>query len=336
MHPARDTDLAQRLALALRGALDALSGIDPGRLATGIEYHGVEALLLTQVQMHGPGPLPASLVADLHQESHDQAALSLLRLAATRELLAGLLAGGIECMVLKGQALALLHYPQPGQRPCTDVDLWVRPTRLEATTALLAENGYRIPDAASGLPQLAATRELVTGVMLTFDVHALISNRSLFLQVLDFDACWHARQAIPELGNCAQALANRDLLLHACVHRIAQSRNAYANRLVWLYDLHLLATALGDAGLQETAEAALEKRIGVVVADGLARAREAFGTRLPDGLLPALTKCRADEPSAALLGASHWRWAWSDLVYREGIKAKISLLRETLANRFKR
>ncbi len=178
-----------------------------------------------------------------------------------------------------------------------------------------------------------ATSQPAPGVVLTFDLHWRLSNRVLFRDALSFDECWARRQAVAPLGAQACALSDADLLLLACLHRIAHGRNTYRNRLIWLYDVHLLALALGEAGLTRFAEAALEKNIGAVCADALAACRERFGTALPQGVVDDLRRNRDREPSAALIDASRLRWAWADLAALHGLRARWAFAREVLANR---
>ena len=70
-----------------------------------------------------------------------------LLLHAAAEILRRLHEQGIETMLVKGAALALLHYRDTGARPMSDVDVLVPPERASAAIALLESAGWtpRVP-----------------------------------------------------------------------------------------------------------------------------------------------------------------------------------------------
>lgn len=53
---------------------------------------------------------------------------------------------GLQTLVLKGTALALLFYPDCGLRPMTDLDVLVRRDQARAAMSLLAELGWKAND----------------------------------------------------------------------------------------------------------------------------------------------------------------------------------------------
>ena len=69
-------------------------------------------------------------------------AANALAMRAAAEVIAALEADGIRTMVLKGGALALLHYRDSGARVRGDVDVLVEPGRARAASAVLARLGY--------------------------------------------------------------------------------------------------------------------------------------------------------------------------------------------------
>jgi hypothetical protein len=58
--------------------------------------------------------------------------------ALTRDLHAQ----NVECMLLKGVALAHLFYPDPAFRPMTDIDVLVRPAQIAAATEVCRRLGW--------------------------------------------------------------------------------------------------------------------------------------------------------------------------------------------------
>jgi hypothetical protein len=67
------------------------------------------------------------------------------------DALAALHAAGIETMVLKGIALAVMHYSDPGDRPMDDIDVLVRPEEANRALALLAAEGWTADEEPTGV-----------------------------------------------------------------------------------------------------------------------------------------------------------------------------------------
>ncbi|MBS0212244.1 MAG: hypothetical protein JSR26_03560 [Proteobacteria bacterium] len=79
----------------------------------------------------------------------------------------------------------------------------------------------------------------------------------------------------------------------ACVHCIAnlslQSDPAnHGDRLIWLYDMHLLACAMTPQDFDGLVRLTAERGLAGACLDGLRRTHEAFATPLPEGLLETL------------------------------------------------
>jgi len=74
------------------------------------------------------------LVSAGHHLTLEQALLKILNQFAAQ---------GIDCLVLKGMALAYLTYPDPADRTMVDIDLFVRSGDLRRATEVLASLGYR-------------------------------------------------------------------------------------------------------------------------------------------------------------------------------------------------
>jgi hypothetical protein len=72
-------------------------------------------------------------------------------------------------------------------------------------------------------------------------------------------------------------------------------------RLLWIYDVHLISTRLTSAELERFAELGLETRVASVCAHQLELARTRFGTALPAGLGDALSTLTSPEASAEYL-----------------------------------
>jgi hypothetical protein len=115
-----------------------------------------------------------------------------------------------------------------------------------------------------------------------------------------------------------------DALLIACMHRATHKENPYyvdgvahysANRLVWLYDIHLLLASLSQEQTNEFLRRSEAKGLCAVCLDGIENARACFGTPVTNELLAALGRPGPlGEAPARYLAASRWRQQWMDFV----------------------
>jgi hypothetical protein len=143
------------------------------------------------------------------------------------------------------------------------------------------------------------------GVVHAFDIHWKISTQPVFRDVLTFDEIAPLAVPVPPLGPHARTVAPPHALLLACIHPVMHHRNT--ERLLWRYDIHLLATAIGDSN--QFVDVAIGKRVAAVCAYQLAAARAAFHTAVADSVLRKLLASSGDEPSAAYLRANR---TWTD------------------------
>jgi hypothetical protein len=179
--------------------------------------------------------------------SHRQVAADLLRQKTLATLLDALAADGVEVLVIKGAALALVVYDAPHRRERCDADLLIRRPHLEAAERVLFGLGYRRqlePDAEVAAAQRHYTPPTNTADVI--DLHWRVANPLAFGDVLEFDAAWSRRLPLPALGERAWTLSEADALLLACVHRVAHHGDRVELR--WLQDIDLLVRRLDGNG----------------------------------------------------------------------------------------
>ncbi len=193
-------------------------------------------------------------------------------------------------IVFKGEALARQVYRHSWLRQRTDIDLWVRPERLEALIGGLRDRGCRL---TTGISSRFARFELVLDAGLSvpvgIDVHVRPFFRPWRLPHLDFARVLEQSVPCPDLP-CLCLPSAADSLVLAAVH-LDKNRH---QRAIWFHDLFLLA---GDAATR--AKAIGEAQAGgegPVMTRGLAWADYLFGngpcpqesTRTEPGKLKAL------------------------------------------------
>jgi hypothetical protein len=137
---------------------------------------------------------------------------------------------GIDCLPLKGAALAGTLYPDPATRPMSDLDLLVRPQHLRRALAILRRAGYSLEN---------------------FTYHAVLWGPVFVELHWSLPYPQGARRQPPEpwfwekqAGSATEPPCDA-LLLHAIVHQ--QVQNHGQGRLLSYLDLLYLAQALGPA-----------------------------------------------------------------------------------------
>jgi hypothetical protein len=268
-------------ALAGRAPVADLAAIDRDVIWTAADRHGVTPLLAERLSECAA--LPPALASRVRQLVQQYVATDLLQETALRECVDALAAAGEVALLIKGALLAYTHYPRPDLRPRIDTDLLIAVARRPAVDTILTRLGYEADVRASSdfvLYQQTYVKPLPDGEAHVIDVHWRLSNPEVFRSVLTFDEMNAASIAVPALGNAARGLSDVHALLVACVHRVAHHRDD--ERLIWLYDIHLLASRLNAEEWAEVASLAADRRVMAVCASGLQRASRHFGTAIPD------------------------------------------------------
>jgi hypothetical protein len=137
-------------------------------------------------------------------------------------------------------------------------------------------------------------------------------------------------EAVPALGPHAWTASRVHALLLACVHPAMHHRNV--ERLIWVYDVHLLASGLPPEHLDRFAAMAVGKQVGTICAHQLGLARTRFGTLISDGLIARLVTRRENERSAGYLKLGR-RWHDELLSSLRGLprwRDRLRLVREVL------
>jgi hypothetical protein len=246
---------------------------------------------------------------------------------------------GIRPLLMKGVPLAYTHYRSPYLRPRSDADMLIRRADREAASSVLAELGYERSNATSGeLVSYADSwskldRHDVTHVI---DLHWRVNNCQMFAEAVSYDELMNGSVAIPLLGG--RALGPVHALLLACMHRVAHvaapwsvdDTRHYGDRLIWLYDIHLLTSRMSPQELTEFARLAVERRLKTICFDGLRQSQRCFATQLPDEILGVLSAAGPSEPSARYLDPGRLRYMVRDIQSLSNLRDRLRLAKEHL------
>ena len=245
------------------------------------ERHGVAALLgsrLIDRQDLEPG-----LQARLTAATRRQIVADLAHEAQLVACLDALVNAGVEFVLMKGAQVAYTHYPRPDLRPRVDADVVIAADRRSTAHDVLTRAGYVADVQASAdlvLHQQTYVHASGQGVPHVVDLHWRVANPEVFGGVLTFEEMTAEAVPIAQLGPGVRGLSAVHALLLACVHRVAHHHDD--DRLIWLYDIHLIASQLDAAQWTRFADAAQRRKVAAVCVAGLERTRALFGTRLPD------------------------------------------------------
>jgi len=136
------------------------------------------------------------------------------------------------------------------------------------------------------------------------------------------------------LGNHARALCPVHAMLHACMHRAANFTTVVRaagetliepDRLIWLYDVHLLAEAFTRDDWLGLAEFAEDKAIRRVCWDTLRTTANAFHTSIPADIMKRLDVSDIHEPSAAYLRRGLFNKLLTDIKAQPTLRDRLQL-----------
>lgn len=330
------------MCAVLRGEHPAWPGSGDATLADAFiersAYHGVQALLYER--LHAATGWPQNLLQALHQRAIGGAMWELRHQQVVAETLGALTRIGIEPVLFKGTALAYSLYPDPALRTRGDTDLLVplheRARAMDALTALGFARVLELGELTSY--QACLTRQVANDGGHTLDLHWKINNSELLSRLFDYQELRRAAVPLPALSPDALIAAPVHALLIACMHRAGHQQAPYyvdgkvhygtEDRLIWLYDVHLLAQALRPTQWMEFLALAEQKGLRAACREGISHAQRCFATPVPLDAVAALDRPGTLEPAAEYLSATHLRRRWLDWCAHAGLRNKLRFARE--------
>ncbi len=238
-------------------------------------------------------------------------------------------------LLLKGAHLAFTLYEAPELRPRVDTDLLVRESDRPRAAEAFYLLGYEPVPQSTGevaFAQRQFGRVDESGARHTIDLHWRIANPKAFADRFTYDDLSDGAVRIARLGANAIAPDAPHALLIACLHRTAHHHSSC--RLLWLYDLHLLASGLTETEWQRVVDRAVGRGLAPVVASALGAAADTLGTALPRRFMESL-QARAAGTDADVLAylqgdMSQLSAAVSDWRRLAGLRDRARFLREHL------
>lgn len=205
-----------------------------------LQHHGLEPLIAERAASH-----PVAGVPFASQSTMRRAAAEIARQEEFVRVLRTLrLRSRPPALVFKGQALAYTVYPKPWLRPRVDIDILIDRSDVDGMEKLLLESGYQRLNAIDGdlvLRQAIFTKRRFE-ITHSWDVHWAISNRPALARSLSYESLLETAEEVKIDGETMVIPSHISALLISGSHLIGH--HGHDVRLIWLYDIHLLAQAL--------------------------------------------------------------------------------------------
>lgn len=242
----------------------------------------------------------------------------------------------INYIVFKGSALAYFTYKNAWQRPRGDTDLLIDHTQLSQTADILISLGYQAVTSISGKYisyQTSFNKKVTSSFIHSIDVHWRISNRQILSNTYTLDDLLvNAKKSTLNSSTEMNIPSTIDAILLAAQHR--KGHHAEKERLIWLYDIHLLCNEMEKDQWPMLIAKARSKKIAYLTYDALDLTRSLFYSKIPAQVTDALEQAKgSDEPSAIFLEDARSELAifWADLM--QGLPdwpSRLCLLKEHL------
>jgi hypothetical protein len=243
-------------------------------------HHGVAALVF-QAMRNRPEwqTWPQSIRQQLERDAKSAVAQEMHRAHQLQRLLTAFAAKNIPFLVTKGEALARTHYHIAGVRSRSDSDLFIGMDDIETARKTVEACGFVIVSPIYKTHQFTVRTDASTNQGYEIDIHWRILNSPRFARTISFEEAHAESIELPGLAH-ARTLSDRHALLLACMHRVGSVWHDQG-RLIWLYDIHLLASAMSEVQLAAVADLAVERNAQAACLSGLVHSEHCLKTKLP-------------------------------------------------------
>jgi hypothetical protein len=336
-------DLAEQLiSTALRGDDASWPAPQPPDFAAVLDerarYHGVETLLheVLNPEWHWP----AALREGLRTAAIAQTMYELRHQAVLTRVIAALSDAGIDALVIKGTALAYSVYPKPFLRRRGDTDLFIPERQRSRTGEVLASLGFELGSGVSGdfiSYQATYTLRSPDGSRHDLDVHWKINNSQVLSRIFTYQELRERAVPLPALAPGAVAHDPVDALLLSCMHRASHINVPYyvdgtahlgGDRMIWLYDIRLIAHGLDVGQWKLFAERAKTKGLCAACLNGLETAHLRLAMVYPSAVKAELEAYAGQEAASRYLSSGIMRQTCMDFLALDSRRQQLRFAKE--------
>ena len=304
-----------------------------------IAYHGIMGLLNDRARvLHG---WPLEVLSQIRERATAQAMWETRHRIVLARLLGAFAEAGVRSLFLKGTGLAYDLYQNPASRARGDTDLLVDQSQLEHARGVLNDLGFVVdPNVASLSDDLYLQENWQfahpDGSRHDIDLHWQVMNSFALSQTIGVEACFASAIALPRLARQAMTVDHVTMLVHTALHKATHIVSPYfsdgqayygGDRLIWIYDIHLLAQALSEDDWTQLLWVARKDGIAEVCLAALVCARDGLGTHVPGEVLNDLqVAVPEDRQSRFLLRSGQLGRAWRELHALAGWRSRAAYI----------
>ena len=208
---------------------------------------------------------------------------------------------GITPVFFKGTAMAYAHYEYPASRLRGDTDMIVSPEDYgKAAQVLLADGWSSIPSQGHKIMswQKSFSRRDKSGFLHEIDLHRELTLCSQVSSLLSYANLFERSMKI-NMGNTKlNIVSNVDGLIITCFHRLLHRNCDYRtdvmvtrspDRLIWMLDIHLLASALNPQEWRALINTVMQNGLSQSCLLGLSQAQRIFKAKIPVTVIESLS-----------------------------------------------
>lgn len=297
------------------------------------DIHGVVPLLLHCLSRRSDWKaFPAGFRNALTQPNYQFVAWDMRWQVDLGQLLDRFEQAEIPYLLIKGAGLAFTHYEHSYLRVRCDTDiLFPDKSVFEQAWSLLESMGFTRSNTLSGEfvgYQYCCYRPHELGFSQVLDCHVRINDYQFYADAFTFDELYAQSVSIPQLAESARTPGVVHALLTACLHRVATIPHSNADRLIWLYDMYLLADSFNDDHWAEFLHLARAKQLCGTCVHSLDAARVYFPISAPAGVMSQLRELAEKEPFKPGHEMKRWRYYFHVFSSTPGVGKKAKLLKE--------
>lgn len=219
-------------------------------LISSLRSHWVLPFLSWQISRFPAACRPPAPIMEHFKRALLWSRLRALRMESQlREIVAAFGDAGVETLILKGQALAWTHYPDPTTRPASDIDLLVRSGQFDQARHVMEKLNYRsVTRTFTGIFRDVHCEENYVrnnGAHrhgdLSVELHWELDPFATLQRPGATDGLFARAIKVQAPSFAFRTLQPVDALLHGALHMVKHAKD---NRLIWIRDLALLSEGL--------------------------------------------------------------------------------------------
>jgi hypothetical protein len=277
----------------------------PSLLALADE-HGVLPLLAARLRDFDEAPVPPEVRQRLREWQRTQMVFTLSLAAELFRLLDRFVASGLQALLIKGPALSVRCYGDPGIRQYGDLDLIVRGQDIQRSTEAMMALGYepKVPLKAIQADKFPGEYVFTRpGTNLLVEFHTERTFR-YHPRPLPVGRLFERQIRLQFDGHDVPALSTEDELLLICIH----GAKHFWQRLMWIADVAALVSRQNvdwHRAMAAAREVGAERMLRV----GLLLAAKVLDVRLPT---PVADEAHSDAAAARVAAQIAKRLPWAD------------------------